>query len=177
MWAKQRGFTIVELLIVIVVIGILAAITIVAFNGIQNRANNSKTVSAVRGYVTALKAYEAVNGSFPNVRSCLGYGYAAGRCHDSDGTMVEDGGTLNTVLLKPYMENPPVPHVAKGAIAGTYVAGAIYALNDASYNPSGAGVNFVQLGASSCPSIAGTTIRVSSLLSNNEGMYCRVNIN
>jgi prepilin-type N-terminal cleavage/methylation domain-containing protein len=32
---KQRGFTIVELLIVIVVIGILAAITIVAYNGIQ----------------------------------------------------------------------------------------------------------------------------------------------
>ena len=35
--AKQ-GFTIVELLIVIVVIAILAAITIVAYTGIQNRA-------------------------------------------------------------------------------------------------------------------------------------------
>ena len=35
---QQRGFTIVELLIVIVVIGILAAITIVAFNGVQNKA-------------------------------------------------------------------------------------------------------------------------------------------
>jgi prepilin-type N-terminal cleavage/methylation domain-containing protein len=39
MWAqKQKGFTIVELLIVIVVIGVLAAITVVAFNGIQERA-------------------------------------------------------------------------------------------------------------------------------------------
>lgn len=40
MWAKNKnsGFTIVELLIVIVVIGILAAITIVAYNGIQERA-------------------------------------------------------------------------------------------------------------------------------------------
>jgi len=41
-WAKkQNGFTIVELLIVIVVIAILAAITIVAYNGIQNRAKAS----------------------------------------------------------------------------------------------------------------------------------------
>ncbi len=35
---KRRGFTVVELLIVIVVIAVLAAITIVAFNGIQSRA-------------------------------------------------------------------------------------------------------------------------------------------
>ena len=43
MWAqKQKGFTIVELLIVIVVIAILAAITVVAFNGIQDRARLSK---------------------------------------------------------------------------------------------------------------------------------------
>lgn len=41
----DRGFTIVELLIVIVVIGILAAITIVAFNGIQERSRQAKIKS------------------------------------------------------------------------------------------------------------------------------------
>ena len=40
---KNVGFTIVELLIVIVVIGILAAITIVAYNGIQDRAKSSNS--------------------------------------------------------------------------------------------------------------------------------------
>lgn len=37
-----KGFTIVELLIVIVVIGILAAITIVSFNGVQDKARMAK---------------------------------------------------------------------------------------------------------------------------------------
>ncbi len=44
---KQTGFTIVELLIVVVVIAILAAITIVAYNGIQNRAKSSALQSMV----------------------------------------------------------------------------------------------------------------------------------
>jgi prepilin-type N-terminal cleavage/methylation domain-containing protein len=42
---KQKGFTIVELLIVIVVVGILAAITIVAYNGVQERARVSSANS------------------------------------------------------------------------------------------------------------------------------------
>lgn len=45
-WAKNKqGFTIVELLIVVVVIAILAAITIVSYNGIQNRAKTSALAS------------------------------------------------------------------------------------------------------------------------------------
>jgi prepilin-type N-terminal cleavage/methylation domain-containing protein len=55
---KQQGFTIVELLIVIVVIGILAAITIVAYNGIQNRG---KTAAAQSAANTVIKKAEAAN--------------------------------------------------------------------------------------------------------------------
>lgn len=43
----SRAFTIVELLIVIVIIGILAAITIVAYNGIQTRARGAAASSAL----------------------------------------------------------------------------------------------------------------------------------
>src|SRR5690554_4129028 len=51
---KQRGFTIVELLIVIVVIAILAAISIVAYTGIQQRARDSKRKDDVAKIVKAL---------------------------------------------------------------------------------------------------------------------------
>jgi type II secretion system protein G len=65
--SKQLGFTIVELLIVIVVIAILAAITIVAYNGIQQRARDSSRTTAINGVMKALEFYKADNGNYPSV--------------------------------------------------------------------------------------------------------------
>lgn len=58
----RKGFTIVELLIVVVVIAILAAITIVSYNGIQARATNSQALSAVNSYVKAFHTYYRTHG-------------------------------------------------------------------------------------------------------------------
>ncbi|MDN5275910.1 MAG: prepilin-type N-terminal cleavage/methylation protein [Candidatus Saccharibacteria bacterium] len=70
---KQTGFTIVELLIVIVVIGILAAITIVAYNGIQNRAKNSAALSAVNQTYKKVVSYAVVNNdNYPLALSAVG---------------------------------------------------------------------------------------------------------
>lgn len=67
MWAKhkQTGFTIVELLIVIVVIGILAAITIVAYNGIQGRAQSAAVSSALEQTSKKLALYAVDNNNYP----------------------------------------------------------------------------------------------------------------
>lgn len=59
--AKQKGFTIVELLIVIVVIGILAAITIVAYNGIQQRTHQTVVQSDFSSSGKKLEEYRILN--------------------------------------------------------------------------------------------------------------------
>lgn len=61
----SKGFTIVELLVVIVVIGLLAAITIVAFNGVQRRANESVATNMASSAKHQLLAYQTTNGAFP----------------------------------------------------------------------------------------------------------------
>ena len=61
----EKGFTIVELLIVIVVIGILAAIVIVAYIGVTNNARNSKYKSDAASIQKVAEVINTDNGSYP----------------------------------------------------------------------------------------------------------------
>jgi prepilin-type N-terminal cleavage/methylation domain-containing protein len=61
----SKGFTIVELLIVIVVIAILAAISIVAYTGIQDRARNSAGLELANQVAGKIRSYNAIAGSWP----------------------------------------------------------------------------------------------------------------
>lgn len=61
----KSGFTLVELLIVIVVIAILAAITIVAYNGIQDKAHNTAIKSDLSALAKTVRLYQAENGELP----------------------------------------------------------------------------------------------------------------
>lgn len=62
---ESRGFTIVELLIVIVVIGILATITIVAYNNVTDRARTSSAQAAAKTVINKAAVYQAEEGSYP----------------------------------------------------------------------------------------------------------------
>jgi type II secretion system protein G len=59
------GFTIVELLIVIIVIAVLAVVTVIAFNGLRERANFSKAQSDLKSITKALALYKIDNGAYP----------------------------------------------------------------------------------------------------------------
>jgi prepilin-type N-terminal cleavage/methylation domain-containing protein len=70
---SRSGFTIVELLIVVVVIAILAAITIVAYNGIQNRAKISAVTSSIESAVKAIEIYALKNAdTYPSDAAAAG---------------------------------------------------------------------------------------------------------
>lgn len=68
---KRAGFTIVELLIVVVVIAILAAITIVAYNGIQQTARDSIRKNDIANVAKALHLYNVKkNDLFIDTNTC-----------------------------------------------------------------------------------------------------------
>lgn len=79
---KKSGFTIVELLVVIVVIGILASITLVAYNGIQSRAGTAVLKSDLKNAQTQLEIAKLSSESisYPNNLDDIKY---------SDGTTAE----------------------------------------------------------------------------------------
>lgn len=95
---KTRGFTIVELLIVIVVIAILAAITVVAYNGIQASARFGAYRSEIQTLNKAILMYHADNGFYP--------GTATGSCWTNSGT-----GTGNFIASTPALAPTYIPKI------------------------------------------------------------------
>lgn len=64
-FAKTAAFTIVELLIVIVIIGILAAIAIVAYNGVQQRARTTAAKGDINSLGKSVELFKANSGEYP----------------------------------------------------------------------------------------------------------------
>jgi len=110
--ASKKGFTIVELLIVIVVIAILASIATVGYASMQKRSYASMAAAATHNYVAALRVYRSMNDSYPLTTSgadaCLGDssqytakdGFTAGQCARSNYTSYTasvDAGVVNSI--------------------------------------------------------------------------------
>jgi prepilin-type N-terminal cleavage/methylation domain-containing protein len=129
-----RGFTIVELLIVIVVIGILAVVTVVAYNGIQSRARSANAQSALSqinkrlaAYMVEYSAYpdqSTFSNLFPNTTTSYQYtGTASSYC------VTATNGTTD------YKADSTATQPAAGACPGHGTSG-LPAITNNSYNPS-----------------------------------------
>lgn len=103
---SKSGFTIVELLIVIVVIGILAAITIVAYNGIQQRARNTQVIAGVKTYQKAFIQYATVHGAYPTESGCLGANYPDNQCWIGDSGTHSTNAALDAKLSE-FLDHKP----------------------------------------------------------------------
>jgi prepilin-type N-terminal cleavage/methylation domain-containing protein len=112
---KDRGFTIVELLMVIVVIAILAAIVIVAYNGIQKRANASTAKSNAEAVQKIVEAYaadtNAGNGLYPTLAQLNGWSGGI--------TRIPTGVTVNSAQLTLTQgDGKTIQYVPKGTTGG-----------------------------------------------------------
>ncbi|MEA3432799.1 MAG: prepilin-type N-terminal cleavage/methylation domain-containing protein [candidate division WOR-3 bacterium] len=85
---NQKGFTLIELMVVVVIIGILAAIAIPRFIGAQRRARVGAAIADVTQVREALGLYEVDHGSYPASDSATTYA------------------TLKAVLVDPSTEQP-----------------------------------------------------------------------
>lgn len=63
--ASTRGFTLVEIMIVVVIIGLLAALAIPAFQRNQRASQNARAVNDFRIFVQAFEIYNTQNGTWP----------------------------------------------------------------------------------------------------------------
>jgi prepilin-type N-terminal cleavage/methylation domain-containing protein len=168
---KPRGFTIVELLIVIVVIAILAAITMVAYNGIQTRTENTKTAQAVSQYSRIIQMYATTYGVYPTSVSpptppassywtCMPYSPAY--CGSSDnnpapclgmGYTTKSAGFENE-LKKVASTLPAVSEKASDCSSTQTFQGALIHVYNSGMS---AQLFFPQIGNLDCPAIGGTT--------------------
>lgn len=134
----KSGFTLVELLIVVVVIAILASITVVAYNGIRQRAYSAKAMSVVDAYTKVLSMYYIREGKYPdpggNHMACIGQasnypsggGFSAGQCDNYTGAPISVDASLNNELSTYASPLPDGSLPAKNFTGTAEVRGVVY---------------------------------------------------
>ncbi len=161
----SKGFTIVELLIVIVIISILAVLVIVAYSGVQQRANNSQTIQVTRSYAHAILSYAHDEGDYPRTvdsstasNACLGIGYPGGKCANTSTTLAAGVGTaterteFNTKISKYVNGKFPLPSLQVVTWNGQPFVGTAYWYAAGGTAPQ---IHYVLAGDVACPNIGG----------------------
>lgn len=88
----RKGFTLVEMLIVIAIIAILASVALVSVRGVRSSANDTKRLSDMNKVQQKLEVYYSTNGKYPNT---VGYSGLAAVLGSGQQLPIDPGGTAN----------------------------------------------------------------------------------
>jgi len=99
---KQSGFTIIELLIVIIVIGILATLVITTFSGIQRNARNRAREADTNALHSQIEYYYGQNSKYPTLANLNDAAWRATNLKGLDvGALTDPQGTSATIAAAP----------------------------------------------------------------------------
>ncbi len=121
---KQQGFTLIELMIVVAIIGILAAIAIPAYQDYTIRAQVSEGLNLAAGAKAAVSEYTMDRGRFPTDNTLAGLSAAA----DINGSYVTSVGVAGNVITVTYGGSRPAHQLIAGqtlTMTGTTNAGSV----------------------------------------------------
>ena len=153
---NHKGFTLIELMIVVAIIGILAAVAIPQYQNYVARAQVAEGLSLASGAKTAVAEYFMINGTFPADNSTAGLsdaGTISGNYVDSVTVSVDDGKALITALFSSTE--------AHSALQGkSMVLTAVD--NGGSIGFSCSGTDIESYLPSSCAEVTGTAIAAAS---------------
>ena len=144
---NSQGFTIVELLIVVVVIAILAAVTIVSYSGITARANESAIKLQASNFAKKAEAYNAEKGNYPLTVGALA-GSSNSYYFDTNYVNISTTTTQNTTNLS-ASDSYGTKRLAVNPCGGT-TASTVTGMRINFWNPNksgGAGIDFITIGS------------------------------
>ncbi len=129
---KSHGFTLVELLIVVIVIAILAAISVVAYSGAQQRGRDAVRTHDIATLQRAIESYNVMNGTYPGV------------CPGGNGSGC-DVSNLATALVPDIIakvpNDPQYPYHAYNYVRGSATSYGLYVTHYETKPPCKVGVN------------------------------------
>ncbi len=156
---SEKGFTIVELLIVIVVIGILAAIVIVAFNGITQQANanaakaNAQSVAKVADTFNTecpkTTACASVSG-YPSEANLRTYSGASNATAKLPAAISADAALIQTTLSATHADGKTIQYLVNATNTGTCVGYWNQSTGAAEYIYAGAASNGQNIATPTC---------------------------
>lgn len=136
---RKKGFSIVELIIVIVVVALLSTLVIVNYSNVRVQSENTRTIGNVKQYVDAINLYRIRNGAYPVAPGesgktvamvCLGTGYPSGKCG-----VITSKETFESASFMTDLQNgsgsdiSAIVNVKHGAVGGESFIGAAYGVD------------------------------------------------